>query len=467
MNISIIEQKEGFVKLQADVTYEGYQEALKKELKRVAQSAKVDGFRSGKVPVGMIEKLYGEGVRLEVINRSVSKALDDFIKEKEFKVIGWAIPEESNVKAMSDRDMTLFFKLALYPTEYDFNFDDKTFTKYEVTITDDDVLKQLEAMQQANATLKETDEVVADSIVGGDLAELDGDTRKEGGIVRENVSIYPQFMKDEEEKKKFLEAGKGSVVVFNPYKAFEGNLAELKSLLSVDEEEVKSLKNTEFSFQIETVRHMVPAELNQEFFDTVFGADKVHNEDEAKEKLREFMQSSENGNADYKFSLDFLDYVKNDKADKLKLADDLIVEWYIDNLKQNNQEDKIEQLDKKSLISSLKRELYIRELANKEGISVADEDIKNFAYEMIRQQFAQMGWHNPDHEIVAKYADQRLADSNFAYSIEMNVLEQKVSKAIQEKVQKETKQVTVQELNELINPAPKNSEEEGSVNSKE
>lgn len=452
MNISIVEQKEGFVRLQVDVEKDNYQEAYKKELKKVAQGASIKGFRAGKAPVGMIEKMFGEGVRLEAINHLVGDLVDGFIKEKEFKVIGWAIPEESNTEEMTKEDMTLYFKLALYPSEYDFNFDDKTFTKYEVTITDEEVAKRLEEMQKANADLQETDTVVADAIVGGDIAEIEGDTRKEGGILKENVTIYPQFMKDEEEQKKFIDAGKGSVVVFNPYKAFEGNAAELTSLLGIEKDHVEELKDKEFSFQIETIRHMVPAELDQKFFDTVFGEDQVHNEEEAKAKLKEFMQSSENGNAEYKFTQDFMEYVKEEKAPKLQLADDLIVEWYTDNLKRNDEEEKAEKVDKEALISSLKREMYVRELANREELKVSDEDIKGFAYEMIRSQFAQMGWHNPDHEIVAKYAEQQLSDGNFAYSIEMNILEQKVGKAMLDKVKLETKQVNAEELHEILNP---------------
>ena len=153
MNISIVEQKEGFVRLQVDVEKDNYQEAYKKELKKVAQGANIKGFRAGKAPVGMIEKMFGEGVRLEAINHLVGDLVDGFIKEKEFKVIGWAIPEESNTEEMTKEDMTLYFKLALYPSEYDFNFDDKTFTKYEVTITDEEVATRLEEMQKANADL--------------------------------------------------------------------------------------------------------------------------------------------------------------------------------------------------------------------------------------------------------------------------------------------------------------------------
>lgn len=460
MNISIVEQKEGFVRLQVDVAKIDYQDEHKKELKHVARSAKVKGFREGKAPVGMIEKMYGEGVRYEVINRMVGKLVDEFIKEKEYKVIGWAIPEENNGVEMTKEDMTLFFKLALHPAEYDTDFSGKTFTKYEVTVTDEEVAKQLEDMQQGSSRMQETDQVVENAVVGGDIAELDGDTRKEDGIVRENVTIYPDFMKDEDEKAKFKDAGKGSVVAFNPYKAFNGNEAELSSLIGIEKEEVESLKDKEFSFQIETIRHMVPAELDQEFFDSVFGEGKVTNEDEAKAKIREYMEASEQGNADYKFTSDFLDFAKDEKASKLELADDLIIEWYSDNLKRNDDEEGLKNLNKEALIKSLKRELYVRHLANEEKLEVSEEDVRGFAYEMVRNQFAQMGWTNPDHEIVANYANKQLEDSNFAYSVEMNILEQKVGKAMQDKVKLETKQVTVNELHDILNPKKEETTEE-------
>lgn len=460
MNISIVEQKEGFVRLQVDVAKIDYQDEHKKELKHVARSAKVKGFREGKAPVGMIEKMYGEGVRYEVINRMVGKLVDEFIKEKEYKVIGWAIPEENNGVEMTKEDMTLFFKLALHPAEYDTDFSGKTFTKYEVTVTEEEVAKQLEDMQQGSSRMQETDQVVENAVVGGDIAELDGDTRKVDGIVRENVTIYPDFMKDEDEKAKFKDAGKGSVVVFNPYKAFNGNEAELSSLIGIEKEEVESLKDKEFSFQIETIRHMVPAELDQEFFDSVFGEGKVTNEDEAKAKIREYMEAAEQGNADYKFTSDFLDFAKDEKASKLELADNLIIEWYSDNLKRNDDEEGLKNLNKEALIKSLKRELYVRHLANEEKLEVSEEDVRGFAYEMVRNQFAQMGWTNPDHEIVANYANKQLEDSNFAYSVEMNILEQKVGKAMQDKVKLETKQVTVNELHDILNPKKEETTEE-------
>lgn len=459
MNISVVEQREGYAKIQVDVTQEDYQEKFQQELKQVAKNVKMDGFRPGKAPLGMVKKLYGEGVRYEVINREIGHLTGDFIEEKEFQLIGAPMPVDGNEEEIKKDEFTLYFELALKPTEFDFDFGGKSFTKYEVSVSDEQVNEELERVQKANAQMQETDNVQEEAIVGGDIAELEGDVCKEGGILRENVTIYPRFIKDEEEKAKFLEAGKGSVVIFNPYKAFDGNESELTSLFGIEKDEVSDLKDKEFSFQIETVRHMVPAELNQEFFDAYFGADQVHNEEEAKAKLREFIEKGQESNADYEFSKEFLGYLKDEKATNLELADDLIVEWYIQSRKQAD-EDVQEDVDKERLIKSLKDELYIRELAKREEVEVSHEELQGFAYETARQQFAQMGWYNPDHEILTQFADRYLQDSNTVYSMEVHMLEQKLSKAMQDKVSLENKKVTSEEFEKLIQPEPEEEQPE-------
>ena len=42
-----------------------YQDAVQKELKQIRQKANIPGFRPGMVPVGMVKKMYGKGVRAE------------------------------------------------------------------------------------------------------------------------------------------------------------------------------------------------------------------------------------------------------------------------------------------------------------------------------------------------------------------------------------------------------------------
>lgn len=46
----------------------------------------------------------------------------------------------------------------------------------------------------------------------------------------------PMYIKDEEEKAKFIGAKVNAVVVFNPNKAYEGAEAEIASFLKIDKE---------------------------------------------------------------------------------------------------------------------------------------------------------------------------------------------------------------------------------------
>ena len=68
-------------------------------------------------------------------------------------------------------------------------------------------------------------------MVKGTVAELENGAPKEGGIVVEDAVLMPMYIKDEEEKAKFIGAKVNAVVVFNPNKAYEGAEAEIASFL--------------------------------------------------------------------------------------------------------------------------------------------------------------------------------------------------------------------------------------------
>src|SRR3546814_708849 len=58
------------------------------QLKRVARTAKVQGFRPGKAPLSMIERSHGPGIRYDVINTEVGRALDKVIQDADLRVAG-------------------------------------------------------------------------------------------------------------------------------------------------------------------------------------------------------------------------------------------------------------------------------------------------------------------------------------------------------------------------------------------
>ena len=58
------------------------------QLKRVAKTAKVQGFRPGKAPLSVIERSHGPSVRYDVINTQIGKSLDKVIQDANLRVAG-------------------------------------------------------------------------------------------------------------------------------------------------------------------------------------------------------------------------------------------------------------------------------------------------------------------------------------------------------------------------------------------
>ena len=54
-------------------------------------------------------------------------------------------------------------------------------------------------------------------------------------------------------------------LVFNPHTAWDGNAAELGSLLKIDKEAAADVKS-DFSFQVEEITRFVPGELTRKSF---------------------------------------------------------------------------------------------------------------------------------------------------------------------------------------------------------
>ena len=76
----------------------------------------------------------------------------------------------------------------------------------------------------------------------------------------------PTYMKNDEQKSIFANAKVNDVLVFNPHTAWDGNAAELASLLKIDNEAAAEMKSN-FSYQVEEITRHVEGELTQEIFD--------------------------------------------------------------------------------------------------------------------------------------------------------------------------------------------------------
>ena len=309
------------------------------------------------------------------------------------------------------------------------------------------VNNQVKAYTQRNGKYEQVDVYEDNDMLKGLLAELDenGNT-KEGGIQVEAAVMMPSYMKNDEQKAIFANAKVNDVLVFNPYTAWDGNAAELSSLLKIDKEEAAEMKSN-FSYQVEEVTRFVAGELTQEIFDQVCGKDVVKTEEEFRAKVKEVIANQFVADSDYKFLIDARKMLM-EKVGKLEFPDALLKRI----MRMNNQDkdEKFVEDNYDKSIEELTWHLIKEQLVKANDIKVEQEDVVNMAKEATRAQFAQYGMMSVPEDLLENYAKEMLKKKESVEGLVNRVVEAKLSEILKGQVTLNHKAVSAEEFNKMF-----------------
>lgn len=309
------------------------------------------------------------------------------------------------------------------------------------------VNNQVKAYTQRNGKYDKVEEYADNDMLKGLLAELNEDgSTKEGGIQVEGAVMMPMYMKNDEQKAIFANAKVNDVLVFNPHKAWDGNPAEMASLLKIDKEAAANVK-ADFSFQVEEITRFVEGELNQEIFDQVFGEGVVKTEEEFRAKVKEVLAKQFATDSDYKFLID-LRKVLMEKVGKLEFPDALLKRIMLLNNADKGEKFVEENYDKS--IEELTWHLIKEQLVKANDIKVEQEDITNMSKEVTRAQFAQYGMLNVPDEILENYSKEMLKKKESIEGLVNRVIEVKLTAALKPQVTLEHKSITAADFNKMF-----------------
>ena len=427
-----------------------YQEKVDKALKSFRQKAQMPGFRKGMVPMSLIKKMYGKSVLAEEVNKLLSETVFKYIQDNKVDILGEPLPNEDKQAAIDFDTMEEFeflFDIALAPEfKAEVSADDKV-DYYDIEVSDEMVNNQIKAYTQRNGKYEKVDTYADKDLLKGLLAELDeeGNT-KEGGIQVEGAVMMPAYMKNEEQKAIFANAKMNDVLVFNPHTAWDGNPAELASLLKIDKEAAAEMKS-DFSFQVEEITRFVEGELNQEIFDQVFGEGNVKTEEEFRTKVKEAIAKQFVADSDYKFLID-LRKVLMEKVGKLEFPDALLKR-----IMHANNPDKDEKFVEDNYAKSIEEltwHLIKEQLVKANDIKVEQQDIADMAREATRAQFAQYGMLNIPDELVENYAKEMLKKKESVEGLVNRVIETKLTNAVKPQVTLEHKSISAEDFNKMF-----------------
>lgn len=449
MNVSLknIDATKGIMKL--EIVKADYADKLDKSLRNLRQKANIPGFRKGMVPMGMIKRMYGKNALLEEVNQLVSENLYNYIQEKNINILGEPLPNETEQQKIdfdTQEDFEFCFDIAFAPEiKIELSKDDKL-PFYKVVVDDETLNKQVESYRVNFGSYDNVDDVDEKSLLKGTVAELENGAPKEGGVLVESTTLMPMYVKDEAEKAKFLSATKNSVIVFNPKKAFDGSEVEISSFLHIDKAAVQNISD-EFSFEIKEITRNKPAEMNQEFFDKVFGKDTVKTADEFKAKISEAILEQFEPQSNFKFLTDARNLLVS-KVGKLEFADDLLKRWLLLSNEKNTKESI--DADYPHVIEDVTYQLIRSKLVKDNGIKIEDKDIEDFAKQVAKAQFAQYGMLSVPEDALANYAQNMLKDKQTQQRIADRAIEDKLAEWLKTQVSLEVKEVSAEEFNKLF-----------------
>ncbi len=140
------------------------EKVYRKEVKKIS----IPGFRKGKAPRSIIEKMYGKGVFYEdAINEIIPSAYEDAIKEAGLTVVS---RPEFDVVSIDDNGVVLKAKFYVKPEVSLKEYKGFKVTKTVAPVTDEDVNNDIEAVRARNGRVVD---VTDRAVENGDLAVID------------------------------------------------------------------------------------------------------------------------------------------------------------------------------------------------------------------------------------------------------------------------------------------------------
>lgn len=144
-------------------------------LKKVGKTAKVSGFRPGKVPPKVVKQRYGQQVREEVLSEIMQKSYSDAVQQENLNPAGGP-----NIEAQKPEDKDGFAYVATFEVMPEIelkNLDKIKVEKVEVSIGKKDMDEMIEKLRKQKASWEEVDRKSAD----GDrvIVDFDGSIKGE------------------------------------------------------------------------------------------------------------------------------------------------------------------------------------------------------------------------------------------------------------------------------------------------
>ena len=399
-------------KITVQLAKDDYYPSFEKALKTYSKQVKMQGFRPGQVPLGLIKKMYGASIFSDEILKTVEKEINGYLTQENPEIFAQPLPTDENFATMrgldinEPKDLNFGFEIGLKPDFTIADLSKASIKRHKVMVTEAMIDEEVARLQTRFGNMTEPEMVGSDkNVLNVKFTELDaGANEVEAGVTKDNSLLVSYF--SEAVRPRLIGLKKDDAITVKLNEAFEEK--ELEFILS-DLGLTADDAGKSFNVTITKIGLIENREMNEEFFNQVYAGKALATETEfrntIKEDIEAYYASQDRGQVDdqiYHYLLD---------TTQIELPEAFLKRWQKQAEKEPKTDEEIETAWP-SFKNSLKWTLISDTIIKEAKIEIDPEEIRMFAR---NQMMGYMGGQGNPEQMpwLDTYIDKMTKDQKF------------------------------------------------------
>ena len=422
--------------LSIDVVKKDYESNVDKVLVDYKKRANIPGFRKGHTPIGLIKKQYGLSVKVDEVNKVIQKALSDFLTDEKLAILGNPVPKENKELDWSSDDMTFEFEIGLSP-EFEVSLKNKkAIESFQIEADTKMIDSQIENIQNQYGKL-----VSKNSISDG--FEINGSFINEELNVDNTTTFQLKNIKGKANIGSIKRMKIGELVSLKTNGLFVKD-SDLDFHLKLNDDNKGKINHVDFN--LKEINEKIPADLDQDLFDKLFGKDTIKSVTELRGKLKADAEKNFVNQSDQKLLNDVTEYLIDNT--KFNLPEKFLMKW-METAGENKLSKEDAEAEFKKSEKGLRYQLIESKIIENNKIKIDLDQIKVFSKDLIKTQMMQYGQMNPEEKELESISQRILSNKDEVKRISDQLLSQKLITLFKSELKFKTKKVSYEKFVEM------------------
>jgi trigger factor len=437
-------------KITVTVSNADYLPAFEKNLKQYAKTATIPGFRKGMVPTGVVKKMYGQGVFVDEVLKTVEKEITNYLETEKLEIFAQPLPLDNDASAinMNDaKDYVFAFEIGLKPS-ISINLSSFTATKYVIGVTEEAINEDIERLQQRFGNMTEPETISSvDHVLNVTFTEVDDAGNVfENGINKGNSFLAkyfaPSFLSN------IMGLKKDDVIDVQLNTAFdESKLSIVLEDLGLDKNSIDDAEK-KFKMTITKIGFVEIAALDETLFEAAFPGKEVKTVEDLRNAVKAEIETYFAAQAKNQIS----DQIYHHLIDTTEISfpESFLLRWLQSGGEKNRTEEEAK-AEYPTFINQLKWTLISTQLQQEEKIEVLPNDIKDFAKQQLFQYMGgQMNMLGENNQWVEDYANRMMKDKKYVEESYHRIAADKLFTALEARVATIDENITAEAFAEKV-----------------